>query len=256
MISIQISSFNNAIDDLLKALKKAKKENRNLADLSQRAESIRKKLAILKKQFVLLKSDFPKEIYPKVAFEFAKIDPLLENLIKIFPAPYGEMLLLLSEISTLCLSDLDAAVQIESASIHGGKNGKFIPEDIVGDRYFVMKKSIWECNRCFENACYNACAAMLRKICEHLIVEIYETKGLSSKIKDSNGEYLKLKHLIGKISSEMTIKLTKNAKKALPDLKFFGDLGVHNRYAVVRKDDLDRLHNSIRLMIEELYTNL
>ena len=42
----------------------------------------------------------------------------------------------------------------------------------------------------------------------------------------------------------------------LPELKFFGDLGVHNRMALVRKDDLDRLHNPIRAGVEELVRSL
>ena len=40
------------------------------------------------------------------------------------------------------------------------------------------------------------------------------------------------------------------------DLKFFGDLGAHNRMALVRKDDLDRLHKALRAGIEELVQHL
>jgi len=52
------------------------------------------------------------------------------------------------------------------------------------------------------------------------------------------------------------LRLTRNTKRILPDLKFFGDLGAHNRMALVRKDDLDRLHQALRAGIEELVQHL
>ena len=42
----------------------------------------------------------------------------------------------------------------------------------------------------------------------------------------------------------------------VPDLKFFGDIGAHNRMMLVKKADLDRLHQSIRSGIEEMARNL
>jgi len=71
-----------------------------------------------------------------------------------------------------------------------------------------------------------------------------------------DGDYLEFGALIGKAAAEPKLRLTRNTKRVLPDLKFFGDLGVHNRMALVRKDDLDRLHNQVRAGVEELARNL
>ena len=53
-------------------------------------------------------------------------------------------------------------------------------------------------------------------------------------------------------ANEPAIKLTRNTKRTLPNIKVFGDLGAHNRNALVKKGDLDRLHADIRIGIEEL----
>lgn len=67
---------------------------------------------------------------------------------------------------------------------------------------------------------------------------------------------MKFSDLIGKAVAEGKLRLTKNTKRVLPTLKFLGDLGAHNRMALVRKDDLDRVHEGIRSGVEELARNL
>ncbi len=84
---------------------------------------------------------------------------------------------------------------------------------------------------------------------------IAEHHSIGDRIKQ-DGEYIKFGAMIGKATAEPKLRLTRETKKVLPDLKFLGDLGTHNRMALVRRDDLDRLHNQIRIGVEELVRNL
>jgi Domain of unknown function (DUF4145) len=118
-----------------------------------------------------------------------------------------------------------------------------------------LQRILWEANRCYDAACYNACAAMMRRLVEGLVIEAFERHAIADRIKQ-NGEYLEFGSLIGKASAEPMLRLTRNTKSILPDLKFFGDLGAHNRMALVRKDELDRLHEALRAGIEELVQHL
>jgi hypothetical protein len=52
-------------------------------------------------------------------------------------------------------------------------------------------------NQCYERGCYNACAAMIRRLVENLIVECYERHGIADRIK-KGGEYLEFGALIAK----------------------------------------------------------
>jgi hypothetical protein len=67
---------------------------------------------------------------------------------------------------------------------------------------------------------------------------------------------MQFSELIGKAIIESKLGLTRNTKRILPDLKYLGDLAAHNRKALVRKDDLDKIHQAIRSAIEELAADI
>ncbi len=97
---------------------------------------------------------------------------------------------------------------------------------------------------------------MLRRILETLIIEAFNTKSISGKITNPDGSYLKLKALMDRTVAEPVFKLTSNTKRLLPKLKFFGDMGAHNRLLLVKKGDLESLHPAIRAGFGELATFL
>jgi hypothetical protein len=92
---------------------------------------------------------------------------------------------------------------------------------------------------------------MIRRLFETLIIDAFENLGLGVKIKRNN-EFLPFDELIGKAIAEPAFRLTRNTKQLLPDIKFFGDMGAHNRNAIVRKQDIDKRHNAIRAGTEEI----
>jgi hypothetical protein len=146
--------------------------------------------------------------------------------------------------------DSDLAAAVESKRAHPTSHGPFfLPVDIVPNGTY--RRVLEEVNRCFESQCYNACSAMLRRLIESLIIEAFEGQKIEAKIL-CDGEYLELRALIGKATTEL--KLGRNTRDALPKLKFFGDLSVHSRRNLVRKDDLARIHGEIRVALEELAT--
>lgn len=118
-----------------------------------------------------------------------------------------------------------------------------------------MKAVLWEVNKCYDRGCYNACASMIRRLFENLVIEAFEHHGIEDQIK-KDGEFLEFGALIGKAANESKLKLTRNTKRLLPDVKFFGDVGSHNRMMLVRKDDLDKLHQAVRSGLEELSRNI
>lgn len=203
-----------------------------------------------------MKRDYPEERYPRAAFQIATIEPLLESLIEKFPLDSKEMQELIDEIAFK--TDSDLAVEIDSPDESANVDEQqppFLPDDLIEDRLAVMQKVLWELNRCYGRACYNACAAMIRRLVENLIIEAFEHHHISDKIK-KDGEYVEFGALIGKAANEPALRLTRNTKRILPDLKFFGDIGAHNRMMLVKRGDLDRLHQAIRSGIEELTRNV
>lgn len=134
----------------------------------------------------------------------------------------------------------------------GPKGPAFLPSDILPRQLGILREVLREANICYEGRCYNASAAMLRRLVETLIVESFLKLGLTSKIQTASGDFVTLRDLVEIASHEKQLALTKTTRNTLPQLKFFGDLGVHNRKALVRKGDLDRIHNATRGAVEEL----
>jgi len=84
---------------------------------------------------------------------------------------------------------------------------------------------------------------MIRRLVESMFVQAYEHNGIADRIK-RGGNYVEFSELIGKAAAETVLGLSRNTKRIIRDLKFFGDLAVYNRRTLVPKDDLDRLHQA------------
>jgi hypothetical protein len=256
MPSASVSEFATAVAECIKVLKTAKKHKVNLSSHSYYAEKVPSKLAAVRKGFLKLQWDYPKERHPAVAFRLATIEPLVNKLVELYPSPPAQLLELLGEIRFREESELRADIESAEARTIKGGEPPFLPEDLIEERHFVLKKVVWEISQTYSLACYNSCAAMIRRLAETLLIEAYEHHNLRHLIIDANGDYLGFKELIGRASNQPELKLTRETKRVLPDLKFFGDIGAHNRMALVRKQDLDRLHNATRTAIEELTRNI
>lgn len=256
MLSATGKEFKLSLAECIKVLRSARKQRANLNSHSYYAEKFRSNLANLRKSFLKLQRNYPQEKFPSVAFQISVIVPLINKLIEIYPAPINQMFQLLNEIKFKDESDLTAEIEILESKDEKSISPPFLPDDLIEERFSILKKILWEINRTYESACYNSCAAMIRRLTETIIIEAYEHHNLRNLIIDSNGAYLRFDDLIGKASSQVEFRLTRETKRVLPDLKFFGDMGAHNRMALVRKTDLDRLHNAIRIAIEELLRNI
>lgn len=232
--------------------KTAAKNGFRLASHNYYAPKSRDCITGVRREFLLLKANFPPDRYPLVAKQLAGLDAPLTKLEQGLALPPRELLQIVEVVLHTIASDLEVAIQ--SDSTHHAAQSPFLPADIL--RPGVYRKILEEANVSIAQGCPNACAAMLRRLTESLIIEAFEAHKIEAQIKDATGEYLELKALIGKAVAEPILKLTRNSRNALPNLKFLGDLSLHGRRNLVRNDDLERLRNDARIAIEELAHHL
>ena len=108
-------------------------------------------------------------------------------------------------------------------------------------------------NGAYENGLYDACAVMIRRLVETLIIEAFEQHGIASSIKDPRtGDYFYLKDLITRTLLETKWTLGRNAKAALPNLKDIGDLSAHSRRYYAHRKDIDDIKRDLRVVTQEL----
>lgn len=129
---------------------------------------------------------------------------------------------------------------------------KVIPMSIIRGTRGYIEKVAMQANGCYESGWFDACAVMIRRVIETLIIECFEHFKIAEKIKDCNGNFFFLRELIDACLKESAWTLGRNTKKALPNMKDVGDLSAHNRRYLANKMDIDRILQGIRLTIEEL----
>jgi hypothetical protein len=127
-----------------------------------------------------------------------------------------------------------------------------IPKAIINNTRGYIERIAHEANGCYDNGWYDACAIMLRRLLETLIIETFESKGIASKIKDGNGDFYYLSDLIRLTLAEPSWNLSRNSKSALPKLKDIGDKSAHNRRFLAVRNDIDKILSSVRIVVQEL----
>jgi hypothetical protein len=107
-------------------------------------------------------------------------------------------------------------------------------------------------NGAYEKGWYDACAVLLRRLIETLIIEAFENHGIAKKIQNDNGDFLYLRDLIDKTLAEPSWNLGRNVKQALPKLKDVGDKSAHSRRYIAQRGDIQPLLTDIRTVVQEL----
>lgn len=123
---------------------------------------------------------------------------------------------------------------------------------MVRDTRGYIERVAHQANGSYANGWYDACAVMLRRLLETLIIECYETHKIEDRIKDQSGNYLFLKDLVDRALAEQTWTLGRSVRSVLPKLKELGDKAAHNRRYNTHREDIDKILRELRDTTQEL----
>lgn len=115
-----------------------------------------------------------------------------------------------------------------------------------------IKRVVTQINSTYENGCYDACAVMIRRLVETLIIEAFERYDIAAKIKTLSGDFFFLSDLITSTLSEESWNLGRNTRQALPKLKNIGDKSAHDRRYNAHRSDIDKIKDDLRTVVQEL----
>lgn len=138
----------------------------------------------------------------------------------------------------------------EITNFHGSQ---ILPLSLFRNTRGFLEKVVIQINQTYEQTCYDACAVMIRRLVEMLIIESFEAHAKSDLIKDGNRDYFMLNDLISTLLSQTwTPNLSRNLKKTLPQLKGIGDKSAHSRSYNAHRSDIDDIRVQLRGVAEEL----
>lgn len=116
-----------------------------------------------------------------------------------------------------------------------------------------INKLVDQINHCYEYNCYDACAVLMRKLFETVLILAYENLQIANEIKDSAGNYYMLESITGNAKNNSTLNLSREPKKSLDKIRDIGNYSAHNIYYNATKKDIDDISTLYRLVMEELY---
>ncbi len=122
---------------------------------------------------------------------------------------------------------------------------------VKGTRGYI-ESVVNQINSTYENGCYDACAVMIRRLVETLIIEAFEHHNIADRIKTPTGDFFYLSDLITHALNEKSWNVGRNAKQALPKLKSIGDLSAHSRRHLAHRSDIDKIMDDLRTAVQEL----
>ena len=115
-----------------------------------------------------------------------------------------------------------------------------------------LERLVHQINGSYANGWYDASAVMIRRLVETLIIEVFEKHAIASKIQNSSGDFFYLRDLIAELAAEKSWNLSRNTKASLPRLKDVGDMSAHSRRFIAQRQDIDKLINDLRVVVQEL----
>jgi len=128
---------------------------------------------------------------------------------------------------------------------------EIVPLSVTQGTRTYIENIVHQINGSYERGWYDACAVMMRRLVETLLIEAVNSKGDETAIKTPDGDYVPLERLIGVATSGL-LDLTRDTKRELRNIKNLGDKSAHSRRFCARRGDIDHVRLHFRAAVEEL----
>jgi hypothetical protein len=139
-----------------------------------------------------------------------------------------------------------------SSSLPAETADVFFPPTILAQANRGYISSIGrQMNGCYASGWRDACAVMMRRLLEIVIIEAFEAKGIAAKISDADQNYFHLSKLIDLALAEPGLSLSRNTRRALPKLRDAGHFSAHGRYFHAAPEDIHKVQKECRVVLEE-----
>lgn len=141
------------------------------------------------------------------------------------------------------LNSVDDAIAVE---------GLILDRDIYNICPTYIVKLADQINASYETHLYDACAVIMRRLFEVLLIQTYQKKGIDSEIRQADGTFKMLQKITDNAFRNSNLSLSRNTKNRLEDFRELGNFAAHRIEYNTRKGDIDKLARDYRGAIEEL----
>jgi len=129
--------------------------------------------------------------------------------------------------------------------------------ELIDETKFCGKRNyltmlIKQINSSYKNNCYDACAVLMRRLFEILLILSYQKIGIDNEIKSPDDNYFMLEKIVNNAKNNPTLKLSR-IKKEFDSFREIGNISAHNITYIATQKDINDIKFNYRAMVEELY---
>lgn len=131
-------------------------------------------------------------------------------------------------------------------------NSEIINEERYCGKREAITKLIKQINCCYAQHCFDACAVLMRRLFEILLILTFQNQGIDDQIKDKFGSYRMLEAIVKCAQGSTDLKLSRNKNK-YDVFRNLGNYSAHNVYYVCTEKEIDDIRLDYKAMMDELF---
>lgn len=121
-----------------------------------------------------------------------------------------------------------------------------------GKRPFLTRL-IQQINSTYGSNCYDACAVLMRRLFEVLLILAYQNKGIEADITNPDGSHKMLEGIVKDAVQNKTLGVPKRISRNFDVFREVGNFSAHSITYTAGKLDIDKIARDYRVMMEDLY---
>jgi hypothetical protein len=131
-------------------------------------------------------------------------------------------------------------------------SGLILPEAVFLKSRGYIENIAKQINASYENNLFDACAVLMRRLVEILLIHTYQNYGLDSLITSSSGQYKELSGIIKDSINNQKVNLSKGTKECLDTFRILGNFSAHRIEYNCKRGDIKLVALDYRALVEEL----
>lgn len=132
-------------------------------------------------------------------------------------------------------------------------NNELIEEAKFCGKRSYLDRLIKQINFTYGHNCYDACAILLRRLFEVLLVLTYQNKGLEACITKADGSHKMLEGIVKDAVQNVQLGIPARISKNFDAFREVGNNSAHSITYTAGKLDIDNISRDYRVMLEDLY---
>ena len=126
------------------------------------------------------------------------------------------------------------------------------PDNFKNPRKYLTE-TIRQINLTYSHLCPDACAFLMRKAVEFMLIDYYHINNRMHEISDASGRVKHLKTIINHFISNSGVNPNDMLRNFLQNARIFGGTAAHNARIILLQEDVEKLAATVELALRELH---